>query len=366
MLNFLVITPFFSPNIGGVETFLTNLCKMYNNKKIHITVLTLKPVTTNTSAKNFELINSNMTKIYRFNFINSNFYHKTEKNILFNFFFIFPYFFFRIFFFIFFNKKKKNYNLISAHGFHSLLISFFLKKILHIKCNFFVHSTYDNFKSSFFKNFLFAILLKIPDKIFCNSFRTKKIISKFTKKKIEIFQYNVNTNIKYLPNLKKFNILSILFVGRLIKKKGIEIFNDLSKQFSDINFHIVGNGPYEEFINKEQKNIFFYGYLPNDSVSLSNLYNKSHYLFMMPIYEEAYGIVFQESVITGTPVIVNKNIEVAKIINKNNLGFLLTPNKKILINFFLDKRKLLKYSLVNRIRISKFGKKTFSSLHLND
>ena len=181
-----------------------------------------------------------------------------------------------------------------------------------------------------------------------------------------MFRYNVNDNVKYIKKEKKFNTLSLLFVGRLIEKKGLKIFCELSQIFPDINFHIVGTGPYKSFININQKNIFFYGHLNNGSITLSKLFNKCHYLFMMPLYDEAYGIIFLESVIAGTPIIVNKNIEVAKIIKKNNLGFLLTPNKKNIINFFFNKRKLMKYSLLSRLRISKFGEKNYRNLDLNE
>ena len=182
MKNILIITPFFPPNIGGVESFMSSLCKHYQQKNIKSTVLTLKPVTTFVKAKDFELINKKMTKVYRFSFFSSHLYHKSENNIFFNFIFIFPYFFLKVIAFIAFKKKEK-YDLISAHGFHSLLISFFLKKILRINCNFFAHSTYDNFKKSPLKRFLFTFLLKIPNKIFCNSLKTKELIKKFSKKK---------------------------------------------------------------------------------------------------------------------------------------------------------------------------------------
>ena len=53
MYKSLIITPFFRPNVGGVETHLDDLVYELNNLNFRTLVLTLSPVTT----KNTQFLN---------------------------------------------------------------------------------------------------------------------------------------------------------------------------------------------------------------------------------------------------------------------------------------------------------------------
>ena len=88
----LIISPFFSPNIGGVESHLDDLIEELSKINEKCLVLTLAPVTTNINHIKFEEKN-NTIKIIRFPWKSSNLYHFFEKFPLFNFLYIVPYFF---------------------------------------------------------------------------------------------------------------------------------------------------------------------------------------------------------------------------------------------------------------------------------
>ena len=64
----LLISPFFSPNVGGVETILDEFIKQLAEKKIFVDVFTLKPVTLKTNALGNEILYNQFIKITRFNF----------------------------------------------------------------------------------------------------------------------------------------------------------------------------------------------------------------------------------------------------------------------------------------------------------
>ena len=55
-LNILQLSPFFSPNIGGVETHLDDLVKELANRKINSYVLTYQPVMSKINAPSIEKI----------------------------------------------------------------------------------------------------------------------------------------------------------------------------------------------------------------------------------------------------------------------------------------------------------------------
>ena len=47
----LMLSPFFSPNTGGVETFLDDLIRYLNKNSKFVEVITYQPLTTNIKAK---------------------------------------------------------------------------------------------------------------------------------------------------------------------------------------------------------------------------------------------------------------------------------------------------------------------------
>ena len=130
----LILSPFYSPNIGGVESHLDDLTRVLIKKKISSLILTLAPVTTkNTSF----ILNENIecVKIIRFPWRANHFYHFTEKLPILNFIYLFPYFFLKISTYLLKNKiKVKN---IHCQGFISaligLIINYKLKSNLLLK-----------------------------------------------------------------------------------------------------------------------------------------------------------------------------------------------------------------------------------------
>ncbi|MEQ6122337.1 glycosyltransferase [Reichenbachiella sp. MALMAid0571] len=95
---------------------------------------------------------------------------------------------------------------------------------------------------------------------------------------------------------------SFLFVGRLASEKNlrtlIEIFNELPYELN-----VIGEGPDErELKSIANTNINFLGYVKN--VDLANYY-KSHKSLILISVNEPWGLVAEESLYFGTPVIVS-------------------------------------------------------------
>lgn len=107
--------------------------------------------------------------------------------------------------------------------------------------------------------------------------------------------------------------LRYIYTGRLIKKKNvdllIEAFNENGKPLT-----IIGNGCNEnEFRRKAKSNIIFLGFIENDK--LQDIY-ANHDCFILPSYSEAWGLVVEEALYNGLPVIVSNmvgcNIDMVK------------------------------------------------------
>lgn len=101
----------------------------------------------------------------------------------------------------------------------------------------------------------------------------------------------------------------ILYVGRLIDKKGIfdllKAFQIISDKQSDIGLLLVGSGEkekhYKDFCKNNQiKNIFFTGFLQQEELPL--YYGLSD-VFVLPTHSDPWGLVLNEAMACGLPVI---------------------------------------------------------------
>jgi len=134
----------------------------------------------------------------------------------------------------------------------------------------------------------------------------------FDKTKQEINNYiSVNRELKYL------------FVGRLISVKNIEflirIFNKTGKPLT-----IVGAGVLEDTLKLQaNSNIIFTGFIPNNQIS--ELYS-SHDIFILPSISETWGLVVEESIYYGLPVLVSDAVGChVEMVKNPNTGVIFSP-----------------------------------------
>jgi len=99
----------------------------------------------------------------------------------------------------------------------------------------------------------------------------------------------------------------ILYVGRLVKQKGvqdlIEAVNQLSKKHQELYLLIVGHGEYEEELRKKaskNEKILFIGHVGYEKIH--EVYFLSD-LFVLPTYNDHWGLVINEAMACGLPVI---------------------------------------------------------------
>jgi len=170
---------------------------------------------------------------------------------------------------------------------------------------------------------------------------TRKRLKKVGKKSVFVpngFDYDV------IKKVKKKGNFDIVFAGRLIKEKNVDLLIDSVKDKYKLG--IIGPGPELEKLKEKAKpypNIKFLGMLPDIKDVYS--YMKGAKLFAFPSEREGFGLVVVEAMAAGTPVLVinSKNnaskylVEKEFVANKNNFG------KKI--NYFMKKIPKLNFNV---------------------
>ncbi|MBN1756310.1 glycosyltransferase family 4 protein [bacterium] len=167
--------------------------------------------------------------------------------------------------------------------------------------------------------------------------------STFTRDKV-VGKYGDSTTIKIVPfgtpvEEKKVDHpvepFKVLFVGRLVKRKGpdylIEAINLLKKEYPQIKLSVVGDGPERAYLEKMVKdlnlrsNVKFWG---NLSPSELEYHYKSAHIFACPstINEigntETLGVVIIEALTYKKPVVASRVGGIVDIIKDNQTGLL--------------------------------------------
>jgi len=218
------------------------------------------------------------------------------------------------------------------------------------------------------KNLKDAIKLKGSYKKFVDSFKFYNKVYSITK---FLKEYNykhhkiqsedkilyLGTEVDTFLNLNKKNtkLKNVVFVGRLLKRKGIYEFIELAKIFNNLNFHIVGEG--EEYKNiqkiaKDLNNIKLYGILNHQELSVLL---KEMDLHLFPSRSEGFPKVTLETAAAGIPSLVYSDYGANEWITHYEDGFVVDTleDMKNIIQELIDNPKLLEKTSKNAIKMAK-------------
>ena len=320
----LILTPFFSPNIGGVETHFDDLVDALDKKNYRVYVQTYSPITTkDVNWKSKEKKGQNIS-IRRYSWFGKNIFHRIEKYPILDFLYIAPYLFIRVFFFMLFNHKK--IDVIHAQGFNAAIISIALKKIFSFKLITSTHAIYElDEKSRTAK--IIRYILEQSDKVLCLSEASKIELINFGVNQSKIGSYRYWIDLDYFKPINQLvvrekygisNQFTVLFVGRLIEKKGINLLIAVAKMLTNIQFIFIGVGPLDSQLSQEAEsngNIVFLGKKANRE--LVEFYNIADIFCIPSQYEEGFGRVVIEAVSCGIPVVGSSNGGIKEALNKD-------------------------------------------------
>lgn len=327
-MKILIVTPSYSPIIGGSETLTRTLAHELNEQGIHADVMSLnmnvawKPKFKNVIEHERTFMVYRVSAVNPFSSLPVNPLGYLRINLMPN-----PNFL----------KLFNEYDIIHFLGEADLSLPFFSclchrPKIMHCVG---VHSLFNylvNTRARYTRKVFMAIFSRLANLYILSSKEEEKLLlSLGFKQKLQILHYGINTDV-FRPNenIKLDNLL--LFVGRIEKSKGLHVLLQ-SLSYLKIKSEVVIIGPvcdrdYFEKIKRmwQQINrdsfhtVMYLGQMQKDA--LIPWYQKATLLIRPDLIPVSGGLTAMEALACGTPVIGTGNHVVIDGIN----GIIVLPN----------------------------------------
>lgn len=224
-----------------------------------------------------------------------------------------------------------------------------------------------NKKDPILKRFIKRFLITHAKKHIDSSGQHMDYLSSLGVKKEAIFKYNfssIKTNDildkpltkeqknKIKKNLLITNSTVVLSIGQFIYRKGFDLLIQAASHLpKDIGFYIVGGEPTEEYLLLKEKynlsNIYFVGFQNKEQLSL---FYKCADLFVFPTREDIWGLVINEAMSYGLPVVSSDRcIAALEMIKPGENGYLFKSEN---VESLVDKLRLI---IKNSNAFEKYG-----------
>ncbi|WP_419743908.1 glycosyltransferase family 4 protein [Macrococcoides bohemicum] len=199
--------------------------------------------------------------------------------------------------------------------------------------------------------------------------KTNEYLQYYGANKLNIYEYPFssvkNNDIKLIDESHKKRLKSelnfkyktnILYVGSFTSRKNVEILINAASKISNIGFHFVGGHPSEDYlkISNASENIYYYPHLSKEEVF--KYYDASD-LFIFPTLEDIWGLVINEAVSRGLPIITtNKCIAGLELLTSEELGIIIPADispellKEVIIETLNNYNKFNKEKILQKAK----------------
>ena len=146
------------------------------------------------------------------------------------------------------------------------------------------------------------------------------------------------------------NKINLLFVGRLDKQKGLDIFLDVYNkyEFKNMHLYVIGTSVLDNTIPKNTDKITYLGWV--DSKEIDVYYQKCD-VVIMPSRWEGFGLVAIEAMRNSKPIIVSNRGALPEIIEDNITGYIFDMDNLVsLKNILMKLDKVILYELGKNAR----------------
>ena len=312
----LIITPFYTPNIGGAESFTEGLVNELKKKHV-VFVLTYQPF--NGGAPTIE-VEKNLT-IYRLNWLLP---QSTWKGVTIrNFLNVFP----RLYFKAFWLVRKEKFDVIHAQGLIAGLIGALIKGSSKL---FITMLALYNFQGGVMRK-LTRFIFSRCDCVFAEGtaglFDLEDVA---TFKTARPFNHWVDQDVFYPPEERHGDKVRVLFVGRPIPEKGKDIVLG-AQRILDILYPREYEFTYIENVKFKE---------------LPNIYRDHDILCVPSTYSEGFTRVVAEAASCGCSIIVSDRGSLPEMVK--GFGKVIPPDSMNLAHaieqsaFILDAKKIVK------------------------
>lgn len=182
-----------------------------------------------------------------------------------------------------------------------------------------IESSYIESSTSGIKGLIKRLFLSRITKVYASGLAQRKISDNLgfkgetvITKGVGVFNY-----IKQPPYTSREEVRRFLYVGRLVAVKNIEFIIDKFNKHPELELTIIGFGELEEKLKAMAKdNIKFLGAV--DNKDLYKHYQRAD-VFILPSKSEAWGLVVEEALNNGTPVMISNKVGCSEeIVNTEN------------------------------------------------
>jgi len=237
---------------------------------------------------------------------------------------------------IYIGKILRQYRPDYAIGFmHSSFIPLALSYPIHLNKNIFgsEHINFENYKKKYLERFLYIVSIFFLKKI---TITTDKVKDKFPyvyrRKMITINNpFFCHLGLQKMKDFDKKNAFEILSVGRFFEQKNhitlIKAFHFLKEDFPNIRLKIIGGGPLKEEYRKTIRENKVTDIEIIDFTDKISRYFLLADIFVMPSIYESHGMVTNEALCLGKPVVAFKSCPgTSELIKHGFNGFLADGN----------------------------------------
>ena len=215
-------------------------------------------------------------------------------------------------------KREKQYKLVLAGWDQPLLwlLAYYSPKF---KNSIAIESSVNESAISGFKGLLKKLFLRRVAKAYVSGESQKELVNALGFRGQVIKTKGVGVfNIRPQPQfVAKDSVKYFIFVGRLSPEKNLKFLIQIFSHFPGLTLNIVGYGPQEALLKSiAGSNVVFHGAVPNSELYM--LYRQND-VFILPSLSEPWGLVVEEALNNGLPVIVSDKVGcVGEIVNDTN------------------------------------------------
>lgn len=317
-----IITSHYPPNIGGVESHLQALVYGLNKYGCKVIVSAYKPLASSYPASMFEKHKG--VTIYRMPWLGFNIVHNLTPYPLLEFLYLFPGLFINSLVVCFLHYNK--IDVIHAQGLVPTVVGVILRFLFKKTLVSSTHNLYFFPRKGPYPLFT-KIVFSLTDKVLVatNLAKQELVSIGVPANKISFFRYWINLS-KFCHTRKdqakkrlNWSGFQVLFVGRLIPTKGVDIILEILKSLKDdINMVVAGDGAMvnqvKTSIEKYPDKLRYLGRIENSQLPI--YYSASDLVIVPSTVDEGWGFVAMEAISCGTPVIAS---------NKGGLSDVVSP-----------------------------------------
>ena len=218
------------------------------------------------------------------------------------------------------------------------------------KCKnaFFIESSYFESRINGIKGFIKSLYVKRLSKIYASGKSQRKITDNLGFKGETVITKGVGVfNFIPQPDYKpKTEVKNYFYVGRFVEVKNLKFLISVFNELPQYNLYLAGFGEQEQELRRLAKeNVHFLGAI--DNKKLSTFYQQMD-VFVLPSKSEPWGLVVEEALNNGIPVIVSDRVGCAEEIINNSNGLIFHYNDKK--EFVAAINKMAEIDLYNRLR----------------